>query len=250
MQKSKIRLDELLVQSGLAEDRQEAHALILAGRVFVDSQKVEKPGTLVVPASAVQVRGRPRFVSRGGEKLQGALESFRLSVRDRICVDLGTSTGGFVDCLLQNGARRVYAFDVGRGQIAWRLATDPRLVLRDRYNVRYLRPEHLPERFFLMAVDLSFISLRLVLSPIAAAVRERGDADAAVLLLVKPQFELPADRIGPGGLVVDPAEGEKEVQKITDLALSEGLVDPRVCASSLKGAEGNQEYFLMLRRAG
>ena len=244
MQKSKARLDQLLVAAGLAEDRQAAHALILAGRVFVDSQKIEKPGTLISAAAAIVVRPRPRFVSRGGNKLQHALEYFQICVRDRICVDLGTSTGGFVDCLLQLGASRVHAYDVGRGQIAWSLATDPRVSLHDRYNVRYLKPSDLPPSFFLLSADLSFISLRLVLPAIAAALTVRGEEDAQALLLIKPQFELPRERIAPGGLVADPEEGQQVVLQITEAAQREGLIPMGSVPSAVPGAEGNQEYFV------
>lgn len=246
MQRSKTRLDQLLVESGLAENRQKAHALILAGRVFVDSQKVEKQGALVSVTSTVRVRPARRFVGRGGEKLEAALRHFRIDVGGRVCVDLGTSTGGFVDCLLQHGASRVYAFDVGRGQIAWSLAKDPRVALRDRCNVRYLKPEDIPVAFLLMSVDLSFISLRVVLPAIAAAFREKAERGAVVLLLVKPQFELPPDRIAEGGLVMDPQEGRDAVDGIVEAALGRGFVAPEIFPSPLKGAEGNQEYFVKL----
>lgn len=196
--------------------------------------------------SVIEVRRPPRFVSRGGAKLQSALERFQIHARGRVCVDLGTSTGGFVDCLLQNGAVRVYAFDVGRGQIAWSLATDPRVELRDRANVRYLQPEDIAEPFFLMTVDLSFISLRLVLPAIAGVFQKRADPDGTLLLLVKPQFELSADRIAPGGLVRDVKEGEKAVQKVIQAAEDLGFADSEIFPSPLKGAEGNQEYFVRL----
>lgn len=196
----------------------------------------------------MQVRGSPRFVSRGGEKLQGALDHFGIKVRDRVCVDLGTSTGGFVDCFLQNGASRVYAFDVGRGQIAWSLAKAPRVLLRDRYNVRYLRAEDIPQPFYLMTADLSFISLKLVLPAIASVFQAKCEADAILLLLVKPQFELPAERIAPGGLVRDLEEGERAVQKVIATAKELGFVDPWIFPSPLKGAQGNQEYFVKFSR--
>ena len=192
------------------------------------------------------MRTSPRFVSRGGNKLQGALKFFRIDVAGRVCVDLGTSTGGFVDCLLHGGAARVYAFDVGTGQIAWKLATDPRVVLRDDYNVRRLHPEDIPQPFFLLTADLSFISLRRVLPPLSVVVREKGELDSLLLLLVKPQFELPPRCIAPGGLVADPDQGKQAVADVALAAASHGFVNPDIFPSPVKGAKGNQEYFMRL----
>lgn len=154
-----------------------------------------------------------------------------------------------MDCLLQNGACHVYAFDVGRGQIAWRLATDPRVTLRDQFNVRYLNPENLPRSFFLMTVDVSFISLRRIVPAIAAGFQAKGEADSLLLLLVKPQFELPPDRIARGGLVENPEEGRSVVQRVVEAGFQAGFVDPEVLPCPILGAEGNQEYFVRLTRA-
>lgn len=217
--------------------------------MFADSQKIEKPGTLVSRVAAVEVRGQRRFVGRGGEKLLAALRHFHIEVPGRVCVDLGTSTGGFVDCLLQGGASSVYAFDVGRGQIAWSLAVDARVKLRDRYNVRRLRAADLPEPFFLMTADLSFISLRKVLPAIREAFRSAAQADAILVLLVKPQFELPRGQVARGGLVIDQAAGRQVVDEIAAVAMELGFSGPQVFASPLRGAEGNQEYFLKLGKA-
>lgn len=202
---------------------------------------------MVSSQSLIEVRGGRPFVSRGGEKLRAALDFFHIRVSGRTCIDLGASTGGFTDCLLQDGALRVYAFDVGRGQIAWRLATDPRVALQDQYNVRRLRPEDIPEPFFLLAADLSFISLRLVLPAIAAVCSVRGEPDAVVLLLVKPQFELPSARIAPGGLVRHEEEGRAVVDTIAAAAAQEGFSNPQIFPSPIRGASGNQEYFLKLQ---
>ena len=199
-------------------------------------------------AASVQVRGSRRFVSRGGEKLLAALEQFHLDVQGRVCLDLGTSTGGFVDCLLQCGAARVYAFDVGRGQIAWSLANDPRVILRDQYNVRDLRAEDVPQPFFLLTADLSFISLRMVLPAIAGLFRSKAEPDASLLALVKPQFELPREAIGPGGLVMIESEGRKVADEIAAAAAQIGFPYFEIFPSPLRGAEGNQEYFLNLRK--
>jgi 23S rRNA (cytidine1920-2'-O)/16S rRNA (cytidine1409-2'-O)-methyltransferase len=247
MQKQKVRLDHLLVQAGLAESSEKARALILAGRVFLGAMRLDKPGTLVTADAAPQVRPVPRFVGRGGDKLQGALDFFGIRVDNRVCVDFGTSTGGFVDCLLQSGAARVYTFDVGPSQMAWKLARDARVIQRDRCNVRNLRPDEIPESFFLVTADLSFISLRSVFPALAAATAVRGEPDWRMLLLVKPQFELPASRIARGGVVKSAEEGRQVVDTLIAEAGLHGLTAAGIFPSALRGAEGNQEYFVQFR---
>ncbi len=190
---TKIRLDDLLVLRELAEDRKHALALVMRGAVRVDDAPARKAGQLVDEAAEVRLQDLPRFVSRGGLKLDAALEGFAIDVTDRVCADLGASTGGFTDCLLQRGARRVYAFDVGRGQLDWNLRRDPRVLVREGVNVRHLSPDDIGEEVHLIVGDLSFISLRLILPVV------RRFTGAQAVLLVKPQFEARPDEVGRGG---------------------------------------------------
>ncbi len=240
----KKRLDVLLVERGLAESRQNAQGLILAGRVRVNGQKREKAGALVPIGASIEVVGsKLPFASRGGLKLEGALEDFNVSVEDKVCLDVGSSTGGFTDCLLQHGARRVYAVDVSVNQLAWRLQQDPR-VLRIERNARYLRPEDLGESVDLATIDLSFISVAKVL-PRVAALAKPG---AEFLILVKPQFELDRADIGKGGIVRDPRLHERAIERVKTAAKESGLRIEGLCQSRLPGAEGNLEFFLHARR--
>lgn len=241
------RLDQWLLAHGLAATRREAQAVIMAGRVSVDGQVVDKPGRRVSPGVDVSVR-RPAhsFAGRGGIKLAHALEAFGLDVRGRVAVDLGASTGGFTDCLLRNGAARVYAVDVGRGQLAWRLRADPRVVCLDGVNARYLTPDPLGGPCDLVTADLAFISLRLVWPAIARIVRPGGD----VVALVKPQFEAGRNRVGRRGVVRDPAVHEDVLRDVLAAAEGAGMTPVAITASPVTGPAGNIEYLVLLRRGG
>jgi 23S rRNA (cytidine1920-2'-O)/16S rRNA (cytidine1409-2'-O)-methyltransferase len=237
---AKKRLDVLLVERGLVESRQKAQAVILAGEVRVNGQRAEKPGaTFPVRAQIdILIRGS-RYASRAGEKLEGALADFGVNPADRICLDAGSSTGGFTDCLLQHGAAKVYAVDVTISQLAWKLQRDSRVAPLET-NVRYLKPENLPERPSLITADLSFISLTKVLPALAASVHE----NAEFLLLIKPQFELERGEVGAGGIVRDPKLRERAIERIRKAVEACGIRVVGVQPSRLPGAEGNQEFFL------
>ncbi|WP_411876729.1 TlyA family RNA methyltransferase [Vulcanococcus limneticus] len=245
----KQRLDLRLVELGLAASRQQAQQLIRAGRVRSGERVLDKPGLDVAPELALQVEQPPRFVSRGGEKLIAALEAFPISVAGRVCLDGGISTGGFTDCLLQQGASRVYGVDVGYGQTAWRLRTDPRLVLKERTNLRHLLPEQLygaeDPRPDLAVADVSFIALALVLPALGRLLVE-GPVEA--LLLVKPQFEVGRERVGKGGVVRDPAAHADAIAGVIAAATGEGWRPCGLVASPITGPAGNHEYLLWLRR--
>jgi len=233
-----------LTKRGLAESSQKAAAMILAGEVQVDGQRMDKAGLPVAEDARIEITSRERkYVSRGGLKLEGALEDFAVNPAGRICLDVGASTGGFSDCLLQHGAARVFAVDVDVKQLDWKLQQDRR-VLRIERNARGLRCEDLPDSPSLVVIDVSFISANKVLSP-ACAVAEPG---ADFLILVKPQFELPREEIGPGGIVKDKTLHEKAIQAVREKAESLGLECLASRPSHLLGAEGNQEYFLHARK--
>jgi 23S rRNA (cytidine1920-2'-O)/16S rRNA (cytidine1409-2'-O)-methyltransferase len=238
------RLDVLLVERALAESRQKAQAMILAGEVTVDGKKADKAGQNVAETLRVEVHSRlQKYVSRGGFKLEGALEDFRVSAVGRICLDVGSSTGGFTDCLLQQGAARVYAVDVNTDQLAWKLHEDSR-VIRIKKNARELIQRDLAERVDLVVADVSFISVKKVLSGVYTCAREGAD----LLILVKPQFELQRENVGKGGIVRDPQLHEKAIASVCRAAESLGLTILGVAPSRLPGAEGNQEYFLHARK--
>lgn len=241
---SKERLDKLLVDRGLAESRQKAQAFILAGRVFVNGQRVDKPGKTVEQDSHIEVRlSRRPYVSRGGLKLEGAIDALGLSVEGAICLDVGSSTGGFTDCLLRHGAARVYALDVGKGQLHWRLRSDPRVVVIEGVNARRLAPSDFPTKFNLVTVDVSFISLTKVL-PAFVPLLETG---GMILALVKPQFEVGRGEVGRGGVVRDPEKHHRVVERIRSFAVrSLHLSVKGVIESPVAGAEGNKEFFLLL----
>lgn len=220
--------------------------MILAGEVAVDGQKAAKAGALVSTEANVELTStRQRYASRGGQKLEGALEDFGMDVAGRVCLDVGSSAGGFTDCLLQRGAARVYAVDVTVDQLAWKLQKDPR-VIRVKRNARELNAKDVPEPMDLVTVDVSFISAEKVLAP-AAALARRG---AEFLILVKPQFELDRGDIGKGGIVRDPRLHEKAIERVKEAAIKAGLEVSGVRPSRLQGAEGNQEFFLRARRKG
>jgi len=236
MKTRKERLDVLVVDRGLAESRQQAQRLIMAGRVRVDDRPVDKPGTRVPTTADVAVEGSLPYVSRGGYKLAAALDAFQLDVRDWVVADVGASTGGFTDCLLQRGAARTYAIDVGYGQLAWKLQQDPRVVIMDRTNARYL--EALPEPVDLVTIDASFISLKLIV-PMAARWLKPG---ASMVTLIKPQFEAGRSRI-KGGVVQDPAVHQAVLEDLIDWATSQGMGLLGLIRSPITGPAGNVEFL-------
>ena len=241
---AKQRLDVLVVSLGLCDSREQAQRLILAGEVSVKDQVISKPGTKVDDSLPVTVRNKPKYVSRGGLKLEGALKAFPVPAEGKICLDIGSSTGGFTDCLLQNGALRVHAVDVGTNQLVWKLRNDPRVVVKEQFNARYMTPEDLGEKVQLIVSDVSFISLTKILPAAYACLEEGGD----LLVLIKPQFELQPEDIGPGGIVRDPELHQRAVDKIHDFVVNElhrewmGVAD-----SPIKGMEGNKEFLAWLR---
>ncbi len=236
-QARKERLDSLVTKRGLADSQQDAQRLIMAGRVSIDDHVVDKPGTLVPAGSQVTVKGESPFVSRGGFKLAAALDAFGLDVRGCTAADVGASTGGFVDCLLQRGASRVYAIDVGYGQLAWKLRQDPRVVVMERTNARYL--ERLAEPVDLVTIDVSFISLKLILPAASGWLRDGGQ----IVTLVKPQFEASAEHVEKGGVVRDKAVHRAVLDDLISWAASHGLGLLSVVRSPLTGPAGNVEFL-------
>ncbi len=243
----KSRIDQMLLDRGLAPSREKARALVMAGEVFVRGQRVDKPGTPVPTDAEVEVRGRGLpFASRGGLKLEKALESFDLSPQGLVAADLGASTGGFSDCLLQRGARKIYAIDVGRGQLDLRLRDDPRVVVRERTNARYLRPEDFEESIGLVTMDLSFISLGLVLPAVHGFLSPGGQ----VVALVKPQFEAGPARVGRGGVVRDPDVHRAVLGEVIRGAAGLGFTLTGLTFSPVRGPAGNIEFLAGFRRNG
>ena len=241
----KMRLDVLLVERGLQESRQKAQATIMSGLVFINGQRADKPGTPVAEDAAVEIRGSTlRYVSRGGLKLEKALEIWPIDLRGKICMDVGASTGGFTDCMLQNGAAKVYAIDVGYGQLAWSLRSDGRVVCLERTNARSLTREQVPEEPDFSSVDVSFISLRLILPAIAGVLREGGQAVA----LVKPQFEAGREKVGKKGVVRDPAVHQEVLERFLEHARESGFSVLDLSFSPVRGPEGNIEYLGWLEK--
>jgi len=237
---AKKRLDLLVVERGLAESREKAQAMILAGEVRVNGERSDKAGAQIADDARVEVSGTSgKYASRGGLKLEGALEDFGIDASEKICLDIGASTGGFTDCLLQRGARRVHAVDVTPQQMAWRLVQDAR-VTQIKANARNLRSEQIPEPADLVTMDVSFISVAKVLPAVVAA----AGSNAEYLILVKPQFELDRGDIGRGGIVRDASLHERAIERVRAAAVAAGLRVEGVRPSHLTGAEGNQEFFL------
>ena len=242
----KVRLDVYLVERGLQESRQRAQAAIMSGQVFVGGQRVDKPGTPVAEDAAVEIRGgAPRYVSRGGLKLEKAMDIWPIRLADAVCMDVGASTGGFTDCMLQNGAAKVYAVDVGYGQLAWSLRSDGRVVCLERTNARYLTRQQIPEEPDFASVDVSFISLRLILPAIAGVLREGGQ----VVCLIKPQFEAGREKVGKKGVVRDPAVHLEVLERFLIHARDSGFTVRALSFSPIRGPEGNIEYLGWLEKA-
>jgi len=241
----KIRLDKLLLERGLAPTRERAQAMVLAGRVLVDEQKVDKPGAAVSEDAALRLLGDdPRYVGRGGLKLEAALKEWKIDLADRFCVDVGASTGGFTDCLLQHHAAHVLAIDTGYGQIAQTLRSDARVSLMERTNARHLQPGDLPVGISFLAMDVSFISATLVLRPVVQAA---GHSLHEAVVLVKPEFEAGREYIGKGGIVRDPAGHELAIDRVRECIMGLGGRDLAVIDSPILGMEGNREFLLHTR---
>lgn len=242
----KKRLDLLVYELGAAESREKAKALIMSGLVYVNNQKADKPGDTYPEDAQIEVRGKGlAYVSRGGLKLEKAMSAFGLELEGAICMDVGASTGGFTDCMLQNGARKVYAIDVGYGQLAWSLRNDPRVVNLERTNARYLTQEQVPEPVDFMSVDVSFISLSLILPAVRPLLAENGQA----VCLIKPQFEAGREKVGKKGVVRDKAVHQEVIEKIVGFSLGNGFSVKGLTFSPVKGPEGNIEYLIFLQKA-
>lgn len=237
------RADLLVVERGLVATRAKAQALVLSGRVFAAGQRVDKPGTLLPSDVALEVSGGPSRVSRGARKLEGALDAFAVDPSGRACLDVGSSTGGFTQILLERGAARVLCVDVGRGQLDWTLRNDPRVTVHEGVNARYLDPGELPFRPSLSVIDVSFISLRLVLPAVVACLEPGGE----IVALVKPQFEVGRGKVGAGGIVRDPSQRRGVLEALAAFCRDRGWGVAGVARSPLRGAEGNVEFFFHLR---
>ncbi len=241
---SKIRLDQLLVKRGLVDTRQKAKALIMEGKVFLQEERAEKAGEMVEENASLQIKETLRYVSRGGLKLEKAWSVFDLDVKGKICLDIGASTGGFTDCMLQNGAAKVYAVDVGYGQLAWKLRKDPRVILLERTNARYLTPEMVPETVDFFTVDVSFISLTKILPAALPLLREEGYA----VLLIKPQFEAGKDQVGKKGVVRDKKVHAQVLSSIYETCLALECSILGMDYSPIRGPQGNIEYLYWLKK--
>lgn len=243
----KKRLDVLMVEKGLEQSRERAKALIMSGIVYVGGQKAESPGQSYPEDSEIEVRGKKLpFVSRGGLKLQKAIEYFGIDPKDKVVMDIGASTGGFTDCLLQHGAKKVYAVDVGYGQLAWSIRTDPRVVCMERCNIRYVTPEQIGEPLDMAVTDVSFISLKLVLPVAKSLMHGNGEAVA----LIKPQFEAGKEKVGKKGVVRDPKVHQEVIQEILDFSKGIGFGIKGLTFSPIKGPEGNIEFLVYLSCRG
>lgn len=241
----KQRLDVLLVEKGLAESREKAKAILMAGIVYVDGNKEDKAGTTFSPDVQIEVKGKTLpYVSRGGLKLEKAMQQFPITLSGKVCMDVGSSTGGFTDCMLQNGAVKVYAVDVGHGQLAWKLRNDPRVVCMEKTNIRYVTPEDIEERVDFSSIDVSFISLTKVLLPVKNLLTDKGQ----IVCLIKPQFEAGREKVGKKGVVRDRNVHEEVIEMVIAYAASIELYPLALDFSPVKGPEGNIEYLLFLSK--
>jgi len=243
----KTRLDVLLVERGLAESREKAKAIIMSGNVFVAGQREDKAGTAFDDKVEIEIKGHTlKYVSRGGLKLEKAMSHFDLSLAGKVCMDVGSSTGGFTDCMLQNGAVKVYAVDVGTNQLAWKLRTDERVVCMEKTNIRYLLPEHIQEPPEFASIDVAFISLTKVLLPVKHLLTEEGQ----VVALIKPQFEAGREKVGKKGVVREKSTHLEVIEKVLTYAYSIGFDIINLEFSPIKGPEGNIEYLVQLKKTG
>lgn len=240
----KERLDVLLVKRNLAESREKAKAIIMTGNVFVNDQREDKAGSTFKEDVTIEIKGNPmKYVSRGGYKLEKAVDLWQVPIRDKICMDVGSSTGGFTDCMLQNGASKVYAIDVGTNQLAWKLRQDERVVSMEKTNIRYVTPEDIADPIELFSVDVAFISLKKVLEPVKALLTPEGQG----VCLVKPQFEAGREKVGKKGVVRDPRVHREVLEQIMQYVLSIGFEILELSFSPIKGPEGNIEYLLYIQ---
>jgi len=243
--KKKIRVDQLLFERGLVESRQRGQALLMAGQVLVNDTPITKAGQMVFDDAEIRIKGDSNpYVSRGGLKLEGALDHYSVNPQGWVCLDVGASTGGFTDCLLQKGATKVYALDVGTNQLAWKLRSDPRVVSWEQMHINRLTPEHISEKLDLIVTDVSFISLTLVI-PYLLPFMQQG---ARLLAMVKPQFEVGKGEVGKGGVVRDEAQQLEAVAKVETFLRERGFIPEAVCPAPIQGPKGNQEYFLYVNR--
>jgi 23S rRNA (cytidine1920-2'-O)/16S rRNA (cytidine1409-2'-O)-methyltransferase len=243
---TRVRIDRVLVERGLVESRTRAQALILAGQVLVREQRIDKPGQLIEANAEIRIKGEtPRYVSRGGLKLETALREFKIDPAGKSCLDVGASTGGFTDCLLQHGAARVWAVDVGHNQLAWSLRQDSRVVTLEGLNARNMDPDLFPAQFDLATIDVSFISLTMILPAVLPCLSAKADCIA----LIKPQFEVGKGEVGRGGIVTDPAKHRLVLEKINEAAMSIGFDAVGLIESPILGAEGNREFLMHLKPA-
>lgn len=243
---NKTRLDVLLTERGLLDSRQKAQATIMSGIVFVNGQRVDKVGTAVANDAQIEIRGATlQYVSRGGLKLEKAMQTFPLTLEGKICADIGASTGGFTDCMLQNGAKKVYAVDVGYGQLDWKLRNDPRVVCMERTNARYLTHEQIPEELDFASIDVSFISLKLIFPALYGLLREGGE----IACLIKPQFEAGREKVGKKGVVRDPTVHLEVLEHFLIHAKENNFTVIGITYSPIRGPEGNIEYLGFLRKS-
>lgn len=241
----KERLDVLLVNRGLAPSREKAKTMIMEGNVFVENEREDKAGSMFDVEAAIEIKGNTlKYVSRGGLKLEKAMTHFGISLEGKICMDIGASTGGFTDCMLQNGAKKVYAVDVGYGQFAWKLRQDERVVCMEKTNIRYVTPEDIADRLDFASVDVSFISLTKVLGPARELLNDGGE----MVCLIKPQFEAGREKVGKKGVVRDKTVHEEVINKVIDFAIETGFFVKNLEYSPIKGPEGNIEYLVYIRK--
>lgn len=240
----KERLDVLLVNMGFAPSREKAKAIIMAGQVYVNGQKEDKAGSQFDIYAPIEVKGSTlKYVSRGGLKLEKAMNAFDLQLDGKVCMDVGASTGGFTDCMLQNGAAKVFSVDVGHGQLAWKLRQDERVICMEKTNVRYLTPEQIGEQVDFVSIDVSFISLKMILAPVKAVLKDRGQ----IVCLIKPQFEAGREKVGKKGVVREKSTHIEVIQNVIEFASSIGFGILNLAFSPIKGPEGNIEYLLHLQ---
>ena len=243
----KERLDVLVVKHGIAESREKAKAMIMSGDIFINGQREDKAGSMFQEDVVVELRGKPmKYVSRGGLKLEKALLEFDLTLENKVCMDIGASTGGFTDCMLQNGAVKVYSVDVGHGQLDWKLRNDPRVVCMERTNFRYMTPADINDRLEFASVDVSFISLNKILIPARELLKENGE----MVCLIKPQFEAGRDKVGKKGVVREPEIHLEVIRNVTSFAMENDFLVKNLDYSPIKGPEGNIEYLGYLGAPG
>ncbi|MEQ8196801.1 MAG: TlyA family RNA methyltransferase [Clostridiaceae bacterium] len=241
MADKKERLDILLVEKGFFESREKAKAQIMAGKIFIDGRRVDKCGEKVKINAEIEFKGQEMpYVSRGGYKLEKAMKEFSIDLKDKVCLDIGASTGGFTDCMLQNGALKVFSIDVGYGQFAWKLRTDPRVVCMERTNIRYVTPEDLGEKADFASIDVSFISLKKIMPAVISLLKD----DGAVIALIKPQFEAGRDKVGKKGVVREKSVHEEVILSIAEYLSNENLNILDLSFSPIKGPEGNMEFLI------